>query len=135
MDTEPIAGLAFLAALVVASVMGPRWVARCWFALVAAARRLPRVPRRVEPAGRPIELIARDVHRLGGRFRCAPVGVSFARFEGRRLAYDRVLVEACDALGIEHLLRVLPPGVELDSERQRVEDSLDRAGLRLDGST
>ena len=133
MDPQPLGGLAFLAGLVVVAVMGPRLVARCWFSLLDAVRRLPRLPRRVEPAGRPIEEIAQDLHRLSRRFRCVPDGVSFARFEGRRLAYDEVLVEACAALGIAHLLQVLPPGVELDQERARVEEALDAAGLRLDG--
>jgi hypothetical protein len=58
-----------------------------------------------------------------------PAGLSFARFEGVRLAYDQVLAEACRALGIEHLLGVLGPGVDLDLERERVEAALDRAGL------
>ena len=133
MDPQPIGGLAFLAGLVVVSVMGPRWVAHRWSLLVAAVRRLTRLPRRVRPSGRPIEQIAQDLRRLGMRFRYVPDGVSFARFEGRRLAYDEVLVEACAALGIAHLLEVLPPGVELDQERERVEAALDAAGLRLDG--
>ena len=47
------------------------------------------------------------------------------------MAYDRVLVEACAALVVEHLLEVLPPGPELDVERQRVELVLAAAGLGL----
>jgi hypothetical protein len=41
-------------------------------------------------------------------------------------------VEACAALGVDHLLQVLPPGQELDVERVRVEGLLWLAGLRID---
>ena len=89
--------------------------------------RVPDRPRR------PIELIARDAQRLGLGFRHVQQGgVSFAQFEGRRRAYDLVLAEACASLSVEHLLAVLPPGVELDAERRRVERVLEQAGLRLD---
>ena len=81
---------------------------------------------------RPIETIAREARRLGRSYRYPPRGRSFARFEGTRLAYDKVLGEGCRALGIVHLLDVLPPGAELDAERERVEHLLDQAGLRLD---
>ena len=84
------------------------------------------------PAARPIELIARDARRLGHRFREPPRGVSFAKFEGTRWAYDKVLAEGCRALEIEHLLDVLPPGPELDAERDRVEARLWLAGFRID---
>lgn len=84
------------------------------------------------PEGRRIELVASDVRRLGGRFRNVPPGVSFARFEALRQAYDGVLAEACKALEVDHLLQVLPPGPELDRERRRVEVALYRAGLSLD---
>ena len=57
--------------------------------------------------------------------------VSFAQLEGNRMAYDRVLVEACTALGVDHLIEVLPPGPELDGERRRVELVLDAWGLGL----
>jgi hypothetical protein len=82
--------------------------------------------------GRPIQDIARDATRLGHSFREVPRGLSFARFEGCRRAYDLVLTEACRALEIDHLLGVLPPGPELDAERERVEAKLWLAGLHLD---
>jgi hypothetical protein len=121
------------------------WLAVC--ALVALATRVGRRRHWVErlgdrieaarsgppaPSGRPIEAIARDAQRLGLAFRYAPPTLSFARFEGMRRAYDSVLAEACRALDVAHLLEVLPPGPELDRERQRVESLLDWAGLRLD---
>ena len=48
-----------------------------------------------------------------------------------RSAYDRALAECCTALGITHLLAVLPAGPELDVERERVEDQLAGFGVRL----
>ncbi len=85
-----------------------------------------------QPQGRPLELIAGDVRRLGVRLHHPPPGTSFAKLEGARRAYEHVLVEACAALGVEHLLRVLPPGEDLDAERARVEGLLWLAGLRID---
>jgi len=85
---------------------------------------------------RPIELIARDAHRLSSQFRwvCVSETASFARFEARRRAYDSVLAEACLALGVEHLLAVLPPGPDLDAERRRVEQRLSGYGLLRDSA-
>ena len=48
-----------------------------------------------------------------------------------RGAYDRALAECCTALGIAHLLGVIPAGPELDIERERVEDQLTGCGVRL----
>jgi hypothetical protein len=86
------------------------------------------------PQGRPLELIASDARRLGSRFANPPRGAAFAKLEGLRRAYDHVLGEACSALGVDHLLAVLPPGDELDAERARVEGLLWLAGLRIDES-
>jgi hypothetical protein len=86
----------------------------------------------LQPLGRPLELIASDARRLGPRIQNPPRGTSFAKLEGARLAYDHVLVEACTALGVAHLLEVLPPGDELDRERSRVEGVLWLSGLRID---
>jgi hypothetical protein len=84
------------------------------------------------PDRRPIEIIAREARRLGHRFRETRHGVSFAKAEGVRRAYDEVLAEACDALGLAHLLAVLADGPELDSERRRVERLLHIWGLQQD---
>jgi hypothetical protein len=137
MDGHAFVMMVMLVGMLSASVAGPQRLTRLRRRLVAAVSRAsdrakaahPGPPRAV---GRPIEEIARDAHRLGHRFRYVPEDASFARFEGRRRAYDQVLAEACSALGIDHLLGVVPPGVELDHERARVEIVLDRAGLRLD---
>jgi len=135
MAAPPAAGLTLIAMAVAAAALGRERLGHLSRPIVAVAGRLgiPR-PAPPKPRGRPIELIARDAYRLGRQFRHLPPGVSFARFEARRLAYDEVLAEACLALGVEHLLGVLPPGTDLDRERQRVEVLLDRAGLSLDDS-
>ena len=84
-----------------------------------------------EPDGRPIEAIAADLHRLGRRFHTLDPHTSFAKVEAVRGAYDRTLAECCTALGITHLLAVLPAGPELDVERERVEDQLAGCGVRF----
>lgn len=83
------------------------------------------------PQSRPIEAIAADLHRLGNRFHGLDPGTSFAKTEAVRAAYDRALAECCAALGLAHLLGVLPAGPELDAERERVEEQLTDAGVRL----
>jgi len=84
-----------------------------------------------QPDGRPIEAIVADLHRLGRRFHTLDPRTSFAKVEAVRSAYDRALAECCTALGITHLLAVLPAGPELDVERERVEDQLAGCGVRL----
>ena len=87
------------------------------------------------PEHRPFELIVHDVRRLHRRFCETRTGVSFAKSEAVRRAYDDALAEGCDALGLSHLLGVLDAGEELDRERTRVERLLHRWGLALDEST
>jgi hypothetical protein len=84
-----------------------------------------------EPEGRPIEAIAADLHRLSGRFHTLDPRTSFAKVEAVRGAYDRTLAECCTALGITHLLGVIPAGPELDVERERVEAQLAGCGVRF----
>jgi hypothetical protein len=91
------------------------------------ARRRP-----AEPTGRPLEQIVADARRLAPRALHPPRGTSRAKIIALRYAYDHVLSEACAALGIDHLLGVLEPGDELDTERARVEALLWLAGLRID---
>lgn len=85
-----------------------------------------------QPVCRPLEVIAADVRRLARRYRCPVDGARFAKVEGYRRAYDAVLREACDVLDLTTLIGVLPPGRELDRERERVEEELDAAGLSLE---
>ena len=129
--------LTVLAAFLAVGILGPVGLARLRRALGRLLDRSGRRLRRLRgapppaPTGRPIQLIAQDAHRLGHQFHRLPYGASFARFEARRQAYDAVLVEACAALEIDHLLSVLPAGPDLDGERMRVEAALGLAGLRL----
>lgn len=132
MDWHSAVSVGLLLAMIVASILGRERLGRLRKALGRATGRvrgsLPAAP---QPPGRPFEEIARDAHRLGTRFRSPQARRSFAQLEGRRMAYDRVLVEACSALRVEHLLEVLPPGPELDGERRRVEVVLAAWGLGL----
>jgi hypothetical protein len=113
-----------------AALLGPRRVGLLTRALGRLVHRVRSLrPEQPRPVGRPIELIASDARRLSSSFRRVPEDASFARFEGRRRAYDDVLVEACRAMGVDHLLKVLPPGPDLDHERYRVELVLQHAGL------
>lgn len=132
MTWGPALSAVLLLGVLVAGILGRERLARIRRALVRTTDRLRgALPSTPQATGRPIEDIARDAHRIGARFHGLPARHSFAQLEGRRMAYDRVLVEASTALGVEHLLEVLPPGPELDSERRRVESVLDAAGLGL----
>ena len=86
---------------------------------------------RHRPAGRPIEAIAADLQRLGARFHALAPHASYTKVEAVRAGYDRALAECCAALGLTHLLGVLPVGAELDAERERVEGLLTESGVRL----
>ena len=95
--------------------------------LVRAVRWTRRTPAEVVPLHRPIERIVVDLRRLHGAFHRG--GMRFAKYEGCRQAYDRVLGEAADMAGFPHLMDLLPPGHELDAERERVERLLGEHGL------
>lgn len=84
-----------------------------------------------EPLGRPIEQIATDARRLSTRFDHVPRGLSFAKYDATRRAYDDVLIECCCALGIPERLSWLPAGAQRDLERRNLEFRLEQAGLRL----
>jgi hypothetical protein len=123
---------ALFVGVTLAALLGPRRVGRLTRVLVRVSQYVESLrPEQPRPVGRPIELIASDAHRLSNSFRRVPDDASFARFEGRRRAYDDVLVEACRAVGVEHRLQVLAPGPDLDRERYRVELVLQHAGLPL----
>ncbi len=98
-----------------------------WRRARAAARRARRHGADAIPLHRPVETVGADLRRLHATFHRG--GMRFAKYEGCRLAYDRVLGEAADIMGCPHLLAVLPPGDELDRERQRVEWLLVQHGL------
>lgn len=99
------------------------------------ARRAGRVRRRRPPSSpappRPFESLVADARRLAARLD-HPRGLSYAKQAALLCCYDRVLGEVCDAVGVAHLLAVLPQGEELDAERARVESMLWLAGVHLD---
>jgi hypothetical protein len=135
MDAQWVAILALLAVFVLLLDIvfrSPRML-RAGRLLVTHA---PHLRRRPCPAPeprpvRPFEVMVGDARRLAARLQ-DPRGLSFAKQEALRCAYDRVLGDVCDALGVDHLLGVLPGGEELDAERARAESMLWLAGVRLD---
>ncbi len=113
--------------IVVGAAFGTLWA---WEVRVrdAIVRRFrPEPIAAVVPLRRPVEQVAADVRRLRAAFRRE--GLRFAKWEGTRRAYDAALAEAADTLEITHLLAVLPPGVERDRERARIERLLEETGL------
>jgi len=80
--------------------------------------------------GVPLEQLAADLRRLR-----ALLGQdehrSAAHQIGNRLAYDRLMIQICQMLDIEHELGGNSIGVERDIERFRVEAELGRAGVAL----
>jgi hypothetical protein len=91
------------------------------------------VPQRevVAPPRRRFEDLVVRARVLGPRVRSAPPGIRFAKFDGMRRGYDAVLGELADDLDITHLLTVIPPGPALDTERTRVENAIELAGVDL----
>ena len=101
----------------------PRW----W----PAALRADAAPPRGGRPARPIEESVTRARRLGRLHHQAREGRSRVKAEGVRRAYDDALAECCAALEVVHLLAVLPPGPELDTERARVERRLAGDGIDL----
>ena len=123
---EAIAPLVMIAVALkigAAAMLGGLYEWRSW-SLAAALVRRPAPP---PLARRPLERIAADARRISASYHRG--GMRFAQYEGRRQAFDKILAEAADAVRIDHLLGVLPPGVELDAERARVEAALVDAGV------
>lgn len=82
--------------------------------------------------GVPIEQVAANLRRL----RAVVAGDahrSAAHQMGNRLAYDRVLAQACDMLDVKHDLDQESSGLERDIERFRLEAELERAGVVISG--
>jgi hypothetical protein len=79
-------------------------------------------------AGLPLEDVVANLRRLrvavGGDARR-----SAAHQMGNRLAYDRLLAQACEMLDIEHELSAETAGMERDIERVRIEAELEGAGV------
>ena len=80
--------------------------------------------------GVPLEQVAANLRRLRGVL-TVDSHRSAAHQMGNRLAYDQVLIQACEMLEIEHDLGSQSAGMERDIERLRVEAELERAGVVL----
>lgn len=81
-----------------------------------------------EQHGVPIEQLAADLRRLRAAVR-NDQNRSAAHQIGNRLAYDRVLMQVCAMLDVEHELARDLVGLDQDIERVRVEAELERAGI------
>ena len=118
-------GVQVLLAAVIGSWVGwYSWERRVGTSVVRMVR--PR-PAPVVPRRRPVEQLASDLRRLRAAY--GQDGVRFAKWEGTRQAYDAALAEAADTFEIAHLLALLPPGVDRDDERARLERLLEGTGL------
>ena len=93
-----------------------------------AHRRNLRALRRQQ--GAPLERLATDLRRLRVAV-TTDEHRSAAHQLGNRLAYDRILMQICAMLEIEHVLDTEVSGIERDIERIRVEAELERAGVVL----
>lgn len=89
-------------------------------------RRAVRALRR--QAGAPLEEVVANLRRLRSVVG-ADARRSAAHQMGNRLAYDRLLTQACEMLEIEHELGQESGGIERDIERVRIEAELERAGV------
>lgn len=78
--------------------------------------------------GIPIEQLAADLRRLRAAI-ASDEHRSAAHQIGNRMAYDRVLIQACTMLDIDHELAEETAGLERDIERLRVEADLETAGV------
>lgn len=83
-----------------------------------------------QQTGVPLERLVADLRRLR-RVIETDEHRSAAHQLGNRLAYDRVLIDVCQMLGIEHDLDSDLSGLDRDIERFRVEADLERAGVVL----
>lgn len=86
-------------------------------------------PRRIRPAGPPVERTAADLRRLKGLL-AEPCHLSAVRYDGLRQAYDRLLVDACETLEIPQDLDRSGSWAH-EVERLRIEIELERCGLVL----
>jgi hypothetical protein len=120
----------------IAVIAGTIWVvinaARLRKLAIAVARRVHLVgPAPAIPLTMPIERIAADLRRIRPLARRQPAGTPMARRLALVGAYDDALLDACRALGVRTELDDLTDGIERESERLRIENELEEAGLRL----
>jgi hypothetical protein len=113
------------------ALLAGRWDRRIegWRARVAKARERRHDLRLLRSQhGVPIEEVAANLRRLRAVV-ASDANRSAAHQIGNRLAYDRVLTQACEMLNVEHDLGLESSGLERDIERFRLEAELERAGV------
>lgn len=108
--------LVFSAALSV-----PRWLA-------AFRRRRARTPAPTHP---PVERLAADLRRVRRTLACFGPGTPVVRRRAATAAYDALLAQACESVGVPQQLGEVAEGIERDVERLRVEQALCDAGIVL----
>jgi hypothetical protein len=114
-------------------LLAGRWdssIARWRESRQQAAQRRKNLRAMRDQRGVPLEQVAANLRRLRGVV-TRDAHRSAAHQMGDRLAYDQVLIQACEMLEIEHDLRGETAGMERDIERIRVEAELERAGVVL----
>ena len=114
-----------------------------WLLRRGRADREPRRPRyvlranrvhpNVDPAHRPIQVVAADLRRLSRQLALVPAGAPLVRWRALWFAYDAVLMEAAELLEVAHDLPGTPVGIARDIERLRVVSALEVAGLVVRG--
>ena len=82
---------------------------------------------------RPVEVVAADLRRLSAQLAMVPSGAPLVRWQALWAAYDAVLVEAAELLGVAQVLPTTPVGNSRDIERLRVQAALEGAGLVVRG--
>lgn len=102
-----------------------------WLALrvPSAVHALRERYRKPEPAGLPIERLAADLRRVHRDMVEQGAETPMVRRRATRQAYDALLTQACDALGIRAELDGVVDSVEREVERLRLEQRLRDAGL------
>jgi hypothetical protein len=131
----------FIALIVVADHFASRWTVEDPITVAerrhARRRRVrrARTPRSApppeSPTRRPIQVVAADLRRLLHQMALVPTGATLVRWKALWSAYDGVLVEAAEMLGLQHELDARPPGLARDIERIRLLAALEDAGLTV----
>jgi hypothetical protein len=97
----------------------------------ATARRLGLRREQPRTYARPVEMLAADLRRLSAALAGITQGTPYVRRVALLGAYDDTLIAASQALGVPQSLGTLPPGLDRELERLRVEAALEAAGLRF----
>ncbi len=89
-------------------------------------------PSPVVPDGPAIEDVARALRRLHAEVRAPEPGTTMAKRRGAAAAYEDLLIQAAQALGVPDTLSDVREGPDHEAERLRLEHVLREAGLVID---